>query len=433
MSVSRPKRVLFLDHTAAMGGGEIALFNLVRHLDRTRYEPVVCLFSNGPLAVKLREAAVELHVLPLDAALLNTRKDSVGLGSIRRIGALGGLASFALRLARLIRSLRVDVVHANSLKADILGGIAARLAGTKLIWHVRDRIDEDYLPKPAVVVFRWLCRAIPHAVIANSAATLATLRLRNSNRRKVVYSGVDLSNQPAADVGAAELARSELARLRRSGGTPCERHPVVHDGIALDDFIRTAPSPPVGTTRELIVGLVGRITRWKGQHVFIRAAAIVHRRFPAVRFRIVGAALFDEQEYDREIRELTRALGLTDVVDFAGFRNDVAWAIAELDILVHASVTAEPFGQVIIEGMASGKPVIATAGGGALEIVDDGVTGRLVPMGDHEAMAAAICRLLEDPSNAAAMGRAGLRRVREQFSIGRTCRNVEALYSTLLS
>ena len=159
---------------------------------------------------------------------------------------------------------------------------------------------------------------------------------------------------------------------------------VVHDGT-------TAPSEQVIAAMALsataapvrsggpCVALVGRITRWKGQHIFLQAAAWVHRRFPEARFQIVGAALFDEKAYEAEIRELAVKLGVQNYVDFLGFRSDIPQYMAGIDLLVHASITGEPFGQVIIEAMASGKPVVATNGGGVPEIVVHGETGLLVP------------------------------------------------------
>lgn len=102
-----------------------------------------------------------------------------------------------------------------------------------------------------------------------------------------------------------------------------------------------------------------------------------------------------------------------------------------MDILVHASTTGEPFGQVVVEGMAAAKPVVATNGGGVPEIVPDKVTGLLVPMGDAPAMAAAIIEVLSNPTLAQAMGEAGYNRVREHFTIEITARRVETVYDSL--
>jgi glycosyltransferase involved in cell wall biosynthesis len=125
-------------------------------------------------------------------------------------------------------------------------------------------------------------------------------------------------------------------------------------------------------------------------------------------------------------------LRLEEAVEFAGFVEDVPAHIAELDVVVHASTTGEPFGQVIIEAMAEQKPVVATNGGGVPEIVEDGITGILVPMGDAAGMAEALTYLLANPEAAAQMGRNGRARVAAHFTIQRTARKVEAVYREVL-
>ena len=224
-----------------------------------------------------------------------------------------------------------------------------------MVWHVRDRIDDDYLPRQVALIFRLLCRVMPDFVVANSAATLQTLHLTGTAQHTVIPSG-------------------------------CA---VVHDGIhaGLEIAAKNASEPP-------LIGLVGRIAPWKGQHIFIQAAAEVHKHFPECRFQIIGAPLFGEEDYQKELHDLALSLAISDCIEFTGFQDDVASFIERLDILVHASITGEPFGQVVIEAMASGKPVVATNGGGIPEIVQHQITGLLVPMGDAKSMAAAILRLL---------------------------------------
>lgn len=392
--------MLYLTHTGELGGAEIALLNLVRALDGNRYCPVVLLFSDGPLGDLLRKSGIETHVLALDEALVKTRKDALGAKSLLRVFSVWKLLRFSLRLATRIRELRVDLVHTNSLKADVIGGVAARLARIPSVWHVRDRIAADYLPMPVVRTFRALARVLPCRIIANSAATGRTL----------------------------------ASTVLLPGSLPLPRAPrqvhVVHDGLCPEQFSCEAKEPE---QEGPVVGLVGRISPWKGQHVFLNAAARVRRRFPAVRFQLIGAALFSEQSYEAELQELARSLSLDPPVEFLGFRTDVPQLIAQLDILVHASTIGEPFGQVVIEGMASGKPVVATNGGGVPEIVQDGVTGILVPMDDAPSLAEAICRLLSDPGAAVRMGRCGRKRVLEHFTIAQTADRVEAVYDSLLS
>lgn len=390
-------RVLFFDHTAALGGGEIALANLVRYLDLKKVKPIVLLASDGPLVERLR-AVAETYVLPLSPRVVTHKKDKLGIATLFRFRDALSVAIYIGRLARFIGDHNIDVMHTNSLKADIIGGVAARLAMRPVVWHVRDRIEYDYLPKLAVATFRLLAHLIPSYVIANSAATLRTLHLRRGARSTSIPSGIELNGRSA----------------------------VVHDG--------TSPSLPAkrqGPHFDFRIGLVGRISPWKGQHIFIQAAALVNQRFPQARFFIIGATLFGEDQYDQEVRQLPSQLGIQDHVEFTGFRNDIKHAIAGLDLLVHASTKGEPFGQVIIEGMAAGKPVVATDGGGVPEIVEDGHTGILVPMGDVEAMAEAICQILSDPMRAKAMGTRGRQRVADHFTLEQTARRVEAVYAEI--
>src|SRR5947209_2812519 len=121
--------ILFVDHTAKISGGEIALLNLVSALDRTRFTPVVVLASGGPLIQKLHGAGIETHILPLDPAVVETRKDELGLASLLRWHQVAHCFRYVFGLARFARARGAVLVHTNSLKADIYGGIAARLAG----------------------------------------------------------------------------------------------------------------------------------------------------------------------------------------------------------------------------------------------------------------------------------------------------------------
>jgi glycosyltransferase involved in cell wall biosynthesis len=399
--------VALIDHTASLGGGEIAMLQHVQTLLHGRFIPVVVLSSDGPLVERLRSAGVEVHVLPLPNSVLKTRKDSLGARSLLRLRDAAQIIAYVRKLARFLRTRGVDIVHANSLKADIIGGLAGRVAGVPVIWHVRDRIEDDYLPSVVVRVFRMLSRAIPHYVIANSRATLRTLNLPANGRSAAIYSGITLGSP------------------RRAEARP------YGDRVNVPSSAKDADRRCAGEA--LTIGLVGRISPWKGQHVFLQAAHEVHARFPNTRFQIVGAALFDEQEYEARVRALAAELGLTDCVEFTGFCDDVQGRIERMDMLVHASTTGEPFGKVVAEGMACGKPVVATRGGGVPEIIEDGVSGILVPMGDASAMAAAIIRLIERPEWAAEMGRRARKRVEEHFTIERTSLQVTRVYEELLA
>lgn len=398
--VHAPIRVLFIDHTARMSGGEIALRNVVMKLNAARICPTVLLCAEGPLAEQLRPYC-DVRVLPLSTRLAETRKDTLGLNSLLRLRDLLSLISYTWRMSRVIKTLNIDAVHTNTLKSHIIGGVAARLAGRSLVWHLRDRIAPDYLPYAAVRVVRILSRLLPNVIVANSHATLST---------------VHSEALPFAH------AVDEPNKFIHS-----KRWKVIHDGCDVPP-----DTPQAMLSSPITIGLVGRISPWKGQHVFIKAAAIARAQMPNLRFQIIGAPLFAEEEYEAHVKRMSSELGLDGSVDFLGFVSDVQKAVAQLHIVVHASTIGEPFGQVVIEGMAAGKAVIATRGGGIPEIVLDHVTGLLVPMNDEHAMAGAMLALARDPEKMKEMGQRGRERVREQFTIEKSARAIEQLYDDLL-
>ena len=384
-----------------MGGGEIALLNLILSLDTDRYRPLVALATDGPLADKLRAGGIDVAILPLDSALRETRKDSLGVGSLLKLRQAGLLLSYSRRLAHWARARGVDLIHTNSLKSDIYGGLAGRLAGIPVLWHIRDNINGQYLPPVVASAFRLLSRLLPNRVVANSESTLHQLWPRRTRPGHVIYSG-----------------------------TPTQ---VVHDGYVEDTIISPPPEHGEKWGRPPVIALIGRIAEWKGQHVFLRAAETVHRQFPDAKFWIIGAPLFGEFEYEKSLHALTEQLGLAECVEFLGFRADVSALMPDIDVVVHASILGEPFGQVVIEGMAASKPLIATNGGALPEIVQDGVTGLLVAMGSAEEMAAALVRLLADPAQARVMGQAGKRRVERLFTIRHTVSKLEAVYASMFA
>lgn len=392
---SLPRTIVYLDHTAKWSGGEIALLRSLEALDQTRVDPVVVLASDGPFAERLREAGIETHILPLGEDLREVRKDSLGArGIFKHAGSALGLLRYAGRVARFARQRGAVLLHCNSLKSDIYGAAAGRIARLPVLWHVRDHISPGYLPGPAVKLFRTLARRVPSYVVTNSASTTEEL-----------FPG-----------GAADPRRCRA----------------VNDGLS--DSELTAPEPPVRDAwrhNPPRIGMVGRLVEWKGQHVFLEAAKRLTEAGMEARYVLIGAPLFGEEDYEARLRE--QAVGLGDRVEFTGFRTDVAALLRDLDILVHASITPEPFGQVVIEGMAEGLPVVASDGGGVREIVRNGVNGVLTPMGDAGALADALSALLRDPARASGIARAGWRNVRENFTAAHSARGLEAVYDVMLS
>jgi len=382
--VSKP-RVVFVDHVARLSGGEIALLRLLPAL-APHVDMHVILGEDGPLARRLDDLGIDHEVLPLAPRLRDLRRAAVRPGGLDA-RALAQLPPYVLRLGLRLRALGADLVHTNSLKAALYGGAAGRLVRVPVVWHVRDRIADDYLPRSAVRLVRLAAYLLPTAIVTNSEATLATLpRVR---RGSVLY------------------------------------NPVVPDAV------EPRPRHPRRGGDRLTVGIVGRLAPWKGQHVFLEAFASAFRDTD-VRARIVGTAMFGEDDYARELPRRAERLGIAQQVEFCGFREDVWHELAQLDVLVHASVSPEPFGQVVLEGMAAGLPIVATAAGGPAELVDPGVNGLLTPPGDADALAEALRRLHGDAVLRERLGTAGYERSRE-FTPERTARQLLEVYRSILT
>jgi glycosyltransferase involved in cell wall biosynthesis len=345
---ARPLRVVVLSHVAQLSGAELALTRLLPALRDVQAH--VILAEDGPLVRRLRRANVSVEVLPMGEAARGFRRELVRLPRLGPAAPFDTL-TYTVRLAARLRRLRPDLVHASSLKALVYGSLAARLTGIPLLWHAHDRIAADYLPPPAVHLVRGFAR-LATTVVANSRSTLETVGTAASRAVVIPYPVVASS---------------------------ASRHP--ERGLA---------------GRPVRVGMVGRISPWKGQHVFLEAFAHAFREGDS-RAVIVGASLFGEADYEADLRALCRQLELDGRVEFRGFQEDIADELAQLDVLVHASTIPEPFGQVVVEGMNAGLPVVAAAAGGPAEIVRDGTTGFLYPPGDVVALANTLGRLAGDP------------------------------------
>ena len=206
---------------------------------------------------------------------------------------------------------------------------------------------------------------------------------------------------------------------------------VVHDGLT-DADLAVASLPQITGAWKADpprIGIVGRLVQWKGQHVFLDAAKKVLDTGARAHFVLIGAPLFGESDY--EARLLEQAAPLGDAVTFTGFRSDVPHLMRTLDILVHASVSPEPFGQVVTEGMASGLPVIGANAGGVREIITNHENGMLTPPGDAQALADALRELLAGPRKAQTMAQAGWRTIRTDFTARQTASRLEAVYDRL--
>jgi glycosyltransferase involved in cell wall biosynthesis len=386
-------RVLVLGHTAELGGAELALVRLCEALRQDAsgagLDVQVVLLADGPLVTLLEGTGTPVRVVGADPELVTAGRAtlaSLSRASLRRASAA---ARTVVALRRVVRTVRPDVVHTTTLKADVLGLVAAWTSRVPVVWHVHDRVAPDYLPPAVVRVLRCAARHGPRAVVANSRATAATLP--GVRDLTVAYPGFAPGQALAALPPAQAAARSGRPR---------------------------------------VVGLLGRVSPTKGQLELVRAAPAVLARHPDVVFRLVGAPAFGAGGYARDVEAEVRRLGLEGRVELAGFAPDPAAALDALALCVHASPVPEPFGQVVVEAMVRGVPVVATDAGGVPEILraDGSPLGSLVPPGDPRALADAIIAVLDDPRAAHEVAVRAHAVALERFSVAVTAATVSAVW-----
>ncbi|TWS19791.1 glycosyltransferase family 4 protein [Tsukamurella asaccharolytica] len=339
----RARRPVFLGHTAAPSGAELAFARLARELRRRGVPASVMLLAPGPLTDVLEAAEVPVTVVPGRPS--SVRRDAGPLALLR--GAVD-LYRTGRRLAPLLRAHDADVVVAESTKSLLVGAVAARRTGIPLVWQVHDRVSAEYFGRTRFPL-RLLGRMVASGYLANSRGTLRTISTGGSPTA-VCPPGVDLSTVPA-------------------------------------------PAPQ-RAPKHVKIAMIGRITAWKGQDLLLRALAQMEA-VPEVRF-VGGTHFGDDDGYLAELEELAERLDIADRVTFTGHVTDPITEAADADVVVHYSRLTEPFGQVVAEAMAAGRVVVAAGAGGPTELIDDGKTGVLVPPRRPDLLAIALDTLIDD-------------------------------------
>lgn len=365
-------RILFVDQSGALGGSELSLLAIAKHC---REACRVILLSDGPFRSLLEQAAVPVTVLAAPPAFSNIARER---GGLRQLRAAAPILRLARRLAQLAEGY--DLIYANTQKAMIVAAPAGRLAGKPVIWHLRDILSSGHFGRAQ----RWAATRLANLwisrVIANSMATAEAFVAAGGDgaRVSIIHNGID----PAA---FGPTSDERQMRLR-------------HD---------------LGLGRVPLVAAFSRLSPWKGQHVLIEALKLL----PGVHALIVGAALYGEDAYAGALQRQVEAMGLADRVHFLGFRSDIPDLMSLASVVVHTSVAPEPFGRVLVEGMLAKRPVVASRAGGAVEVIEDGKSGMLVPPADPSALARAVAGLLGDQAMAYRIAANGYERACRLFSL----------------
>jgi glycosyltransferase involved in cell wall biosynthesis len=369
--MTKQRKILFVDHTAVMGGAELSLLDL-----STAYAQgsKVLLFSDGVLRDRLEKVGVKVSVAQASADMLSLR-------------TYGGWSSFAAipelwKIAGLIAKEAKDyeLVLANSQKAFITSVLATLRGSPPVAWYLHDILTAKHFSQINRLIVVFLANRFATKVLVNSQATGQAFVAAGGKKEllNVVYNGFE--SQRFDEVGIQEIEK-------------------VRDGLG------------IGNTP--LIGLFSRLSYWKGQHILLEAV----KELPLVQVILVGEALFGEGEYVSKLKTLTAIPELTGRVHWLGFRDDVPTLMKACDIIVHTSTEPEPFGRVIVEGQLAQKPVIATAAGGVLELIENGINGYLFPPQDAIALRQLIYQLIDDPHLAKTIGQHGYESAKSSFAL----------------
>jgi glycosyltransferase involved in cell wall biosynthesis len=365
-------KILFLEASSGqvVGGSLTGMLELIGGLDRSRYTPVVVLYEEKPVTRHLRAQGIPVRIfskrrLPKE----HTLQESMGYHYMKGYPGVtpllwGARATLtfvfetlpaALRLASVFREEAPDIVHVcNGFRGNLDAIVAARMCGIPCIVHCKGFDKHSYIERmfaPGVAA------AVCMTVAIEDHCRAQQMRAPEYH---VIYDGLDLE------------------RFRPTRGRDDVREEL---GIPRD-----AP----------VVGVVGNIQEWKGQHVLLEAMVDVVRSYPQAVAVVVGGAHRSGRAYADSLRRFVAERGLGNNVVFTGARQDVPDIMNAMDVIVHSSVRGEPFGRVIIEGMSVARPVVATRAGGVPEFVHDGVDGVLVQPGDPAELARVLIGLLGD-------------------------------------
>jgi glycosyltransferase involved in cell wall biosynthesis len=365
------RNILFVDHTAAMGGAELSLLDLSTAYAQTSK---VLLFSDGTLRDRLKKAGVEVNIAQASETMLSLRT-SGGLSSLATIPELWQMAGLVAEETK-----GYELVLANSQKAFITSVLATFRGSPPVVWYLHDILTARHFSQINRLIAVFLANQFAAKVLVNSHATGKAFVAAGGKKEllDVVYNGFEPQQFEA-------IATQDIEKVRDRLG------------------IGNAP----------LIGLFSRLSYWKGQHILLEAV----KELPQVQVMLVGEALFGEEEYVSKLKTLTATPELKGRVHWLGFRDDIPTLMKACDIIVHTSTEPEPFGRVIVEGQLAQKPVIASAAGGVLELIKDGINGYLFPPQDAIALRQLIQKLIEDKHLAKIIAQQGYNSAKSNFGL----------------
>ena len=399
-------KVVYLNPSGQLGGAEVSLLDILASMRAAEpdWQLRLIVGEDGPLVHRAIALGVPATVIPYPPSLAMLGDAGAGGPAghhlsrpalLRKLLSSGpAVVSYIRRLRHVLREQEPDVIHTNGFKMHLLGAWS-RPSSVPVVWHIHDYVSARPVMGRALRRYASRCAM----AITNSRSVAEDISTVCGNRLPVrtIYNGVD---------------------LKRFSPT----------GTVLD--LDALSGLPPATSRTIRIGMLATLARWKGHTTFLKAMSLLPEQLP-VRGYILSGAIYQtagSQHSIEELRSLAAELGISHRVGFTGFVDHPAAAMRALDIVVHASTQPEPFGLVIVEGMACGRAVIASHAGGATELFTAGTDALSHPPGDAAALARCIMQLVEDADLRSRLGKASRATVEQRFDGVRLATDLIPIY-----
>lgn len=383
------KTILFLHAGAEMYGADKVMLDLIKRLDKRKYSPIVILPTNGILVDALKNEDVNVEVMPYPIM----RRKYFNPKGLIQYGF--GIVKYTNKIAKIAKKYNVDLVHTNT-AATLEGSFVSRKLHIPQLWSIHEIIVS---PKIMYTVTSKLIAKYSSITITDSKAVKDHLDASGYFQKdavRVIYNGVD-SNRFKPE--------NDCSYLYDEWNIP-----------------KTAR----------IIGMMGRVNSWKGQGDFLKAANIIMAKYPDVYTVFVGAAFEGEEWREKELVDAITQSPFKDRIVNEGYRTDSEGIYKLYDVFVLPSTNPDPLPTVVLEAMATGKPIVGYKHGGVCEMVKDGYNGLLAEVRNPEDLAVKIESLLIDEDRRKKMGENSRQRLLENFSIEAYVQNYSAEYDRLI-
>jgi glycosyltransferase involved in cell wall biosynthesis len=396
-------KILFIDETHEFGGAIISLSYMIkglRHYGKSLFD--FNLITGQPV-YEIQRLFPEVNVTRIKPLLTYNHKykffrwlsmqkhafyKKIFLNMYTAFDLLCG-CFYSVLISHQIKKIKPDIIHVNNHLDQWASILSAKLSGISCITHQRDFASPSRLLR-----FSARCSDRIISISDSIKEQLTSIGIEN-NKITTVYNSTDVS----------------------SDASYCPNKSVLTS---------------MGIKERPTCGVFGRITNWKGQHVFIKAIAKVRYEIPNICGIIVGSPPDGAENYLDELKNLVKTLSLHQHIIFTGYQSNLYKLYSEVDVVAHTSIRPEPFGRTIIEAMSAGKPVIATAMGGPLEIIEDGLDGLLIEPDNAAILAEKIVILLKDKTKKINIGINAQKKIKEKFCIEKQANIMEKIYLEII-